>query len=113
MLAPTARDGTPAGGPRKIQPCRIVLDDQFLAEFGWGDPGEYMSLVVSDTGIGMSKEVRARLFEPFFTTKPPGKGTGLGMAMVYGLVKQHGGYVDVRSAPGEGTTVQIYFPITL
>ena len=108
-LVTNARDAMPDGGTLEIQTCRIVLDDRFLAEFGWGDPGEYMSLVVSDTGIGMSKEVRARLFEPFFTTKPPGKGTGLGMAMVYGLVKQQGGFVHITSEEGHGTTVRLLF----
>jgi PAS domain S-box-containing protein len=112
-MATNSRDAMPKGGLLRIETRRGWLDEHHKTTRGWGEPGEYVCLGVSDTGEGMDERALEKIFEPFFTTKPPGKGTGLGMAMVYGLVKQHGGYVDVRSAPGEGTTVQIYFPITL
>ena len=108
-LVTNARDAMPSGGALEITTCRIVLDERFVLEHGWGEPGEYVSLVVSDSGAGMTKEVQDRLFEPFFTTKPPGKGTGLGMAMVYGLVKQQGGFVHVTSQAGRGTKVRLLF----
>jgi len=93
-----------------VVPGRLSRD-QFDAR-GWGDPGQYVRMSVSDTGIGMSETSRKQVFEPFYTTKEPGEGIGLGMAMVYGLTKQHRGYVDVESAPGRGTTVHVYFPVT-
>ncbi len=89
---------------------RTFLDEGYRATHPWVDAGEYICLTCTDTGTGMDEETKERVFEPFFTTKPPGEGTGLGMAMIYGLVKQHGGYVHVYSEPGEGTTVNVYFP---
>ena len=108
-LVTNARDAMPSGGVLEIGTRRIPLDGRFVAEHGWGEPGDYVTLVVSDTGTGMSVEVQDRLFEPFFTTKPPGRGTGLGMAMVYGLVKQQGGFVYVTSQEGKGTVVRLLF----
>ncbi|UCF40167.1 MAG: PAS domain S-box protein [Gemmatimonadota bacterium] len=109
-LATNSRDAMPDGGILRIETSRTWLDEGYRATHPWVDPGEYICLTCTDTGMGMDEETRERVFEPFFTTKPPGEGTGLGMAMIYGLVKQHGGYVHVYSDPGEGTTVNVYFP---
>jgi CheY-like chemotaxis protein len=100
----------PGGGAFRVRLHRAWLDEEHRRTRGWGSAGEYVVLAVSDTGCGMSPEVRARVFDPFFTTKEIGKGTGLGMAMIHGLVKQHNGYIDVESAPGLGTTVRLFFP---
>jgi len=109
-LATNARDAMPEGGTLTVDVSPARLDERHRAIHGWGDPGDYVCLSVRDRGCGMNEETRARVFEPFFTTKQPGEGTGLGMAMVYGLVKQHRGFADVESTPGQGTTVRIYFP---
>ncbi|MDX1567243.1 MAG: ATP-binding protein [Longimicrobiales bacterium] len=111
-LVTNARDAMDPTGTLEIVVAPGTLSrDQFHAR-GWGDPGRYVRLSVSDTGIGMSEASLNQVFEPFFTTKEPGEGIGLGMAMVYGLMKQHRGYVDVESVPGHGTTVHLYFPVT-
>ncbi len=110
-LVTNARDAMPSGGVLAITIAEAVIDETYLSSHGWGDPGAYVRLSVTDTGIGMDEATLAHVFEPFFTTKPPGIGTGLGMAMVYGLVKQQRGFVDVRSRPGEGTTVEVYLPV--
>jgi two-component system, cell cycle sensor histidine kinase and response regulator CckA len=109
-LATNARDAMPDGGTLRLSVRRAWLDEEHRQTRGWGTPGEYIVIAVSDTGCGMSKSVQARAFEPFFTTKEVGKGTGLGMAMVYGLVTQHRGYADLYSEEGRGTTVRLYFP---
>jgi CheY-like chemotaxis protein len=109
-LVTNARDAVPNGGTLLVQVRRAALDESYCQARGWGKAGEYVAIEVSDTGVGMDQETRQRIFEPFFTTKPVGKGTGLGMAMVYGLVKQHYGYVDVYSQLGRGTTVRVFLP---
>jgi PAS domain S-box-containing protein len=109
-LATNGRDAMPEGGTLRLAVYRAWLDQEHRRTHGWGTPGEYIVIAVSDTGCGMSPETRGRVFEPFFTTKEVGKGTGLGMAMVYGLVKQHNGYIGVYSEPGHGTTFRLYFP---
>jgi PAS domain S-box-containing protein len=109
-LATNSRDAMPNGGGFRIRLYRSWLDEEHRRTRGWGTSGEYIVLAVSDCGSGMTPEVRARVFDPFFTTKEVGKGTGLGMAMIYGLVKQHNGYIDLESEPGEGTTVRLFFP---
>jgi len=111
-LATNARDGMPDGGTLVLTLTPATMDDGFLRSRGWGRRGNYAALRVRDTGVGMPADVQRRLFEPFFTTKPVGQGTGLGMPMVYGLMKQHEGFVDVESTPGAGTTVTLYFPAT-
>ncbi len=109
-LGTNARDAMPDGGALRIRVYRAWLDEDHSRTRGWGSAGEYVVVTVSDTGCGMKPTVRARAFEPFFTTKEVGKGTGLGMAMVYGLITQHKGYTDLDSEEGRGTTVRLYFP---
>ena len=109
-LVTNARDAMPRGGKITIEVGRKALDAEQVRVHGWGTPGEYVTLSVSDTGCGMDAATQARMFEPFFTTKPVGQGTGLGMPMVYGLVKDHGGFLQVHSDAGHGTTIRLYFP---
>jgi len=111
-LVTNARDAMPHGGLLKVSVRRRKLDRAHRGRKGWGDAGEYVCLSVRDTGEGMDPETLGRVFEPFFTAKEPGEGVGLGMAMVYGLMKQHRGFVDVESSPGEGTMVHVFFPLT-
>lgn len=106
-LVTNARDAIAGSGVIRIHAAAAVLDEPAPA---WLPAGAYVRLSVTDDGVGMDAATRARVFEPFFTTKAPGAGTGLGLSMVYGLAKQQGGFVDVQSAPGQGTNVSLFFP---
>jgi len=110
-LAVNARDAMPRGGTLRIETSEVSLSDAEAECYPYHvAPGTYLRLTVSDTGVGMTQEILARVFEPFFTTKGPGKGTGLGLSTVYGIVKQSGGYIWASSEPGQGSTFRVYLP---
>jgi two-component system cell cycle sensor histidine kinase/response regulator CckA len=109
-LGVNARDAMPEGGRLRLETANRVLDERYCRTHPEARPGEFVALTVADTGAGMDEATRARIFDPFFTTKPVGKGTGLGLAMVYGIVKQHEGWITVDTAPGQGTSVTVFLP---
>ncbi|WP_224959519.1 PAS domain S-box protein [Geomonas subterranea] len=110
-LATNARDAMAKGGTLTLETEVVEVEDPMETQFGHTEPGRYACIIMADSGSGMDEETRNRIFEPFFTTKEVGKGTGLGMAIVYGIVKQHGGFINVYSEPGRGTTFRIYLPL--
>jgi len=111
-LVTNARDAMPRGGSLTITTSPFTIDDEFIRTRGFGKKGQYACISVADTGKGIAANIRAKIFEPFFTTKEVGKGTGLGLSLVYGIVKQHNGFIEVNSKINIGTTFHIYLPLT-
>jgi signal transduction histidine kinase/ActR/RegA family two-component response regulator len=110
-LAVNARDAMPGGGRLRLETSEVELSGRYLEPYPWTKPGSYVVVTVIDDGCGMSAPVLERVFEPFFTTKAPGEGTGLGLAVAYGVVRQHGGFVHAKSEIGVGTTMRVYLPV--
>jgi PAS domain S-box-containing protein len=111
-LATNARDAMPDGGRLTIRTERTEIDDEYIQTHGFGEPGPFAMITMTDDGVGMDEETKEKIFEPFFSTKDIGRGTGLGLSTIYGIIKQHQGYVVVSSEPGKGASFEIYLPLT-
>lgn len=111
-LCINARDAMPHGGRIIIRTQRVAVEEDYLEKHPWAVPGQYVCISISDSGVGIPADIIDKIFDPFFTTKDHGKGTGLGLATVYGIVKQHGGMINVYSEVGKGTTFKVYFPVS-
>lgn len=109
-IAINARDAMPQGGKLTLETCNVVFNGKSVGKISEIKPGDYVMLAITDTGVGMTPDIKARVFEPFFSTKDVGKGTGLGLATCYGIIKQSGGHINVYSEPDRGTTFKIYLP---
>jgi len=110
-IARNAYDAMPNGGVLTIEIDRYTIDKKFILEYGYGRPGKYARITFKDTGIGMDEKTMERIFDPFYTNKEEGKGTGLGLSVSYGIIKDHKGFITVKSRPGEGAEFQIFLPI--
>jgi PAS domain S-box-containing protein len=111
-LTSNARDAMPEGGTITLGSDVVEIDEEFIKAHGYGSPGRYCLISVTDTGVGMDEHARAQVFEPFFTTKEVGKGTGLGLSVAYGIIRQHKGYINLYSELGRGTVMKIYLPVS-
>jgi signal transduction histidine kinase len=110
-LAANAKDAMPQGGVLTMETGTVTIDKRFVRAKGYGEPGRYVLVSVSDSGVGMDETTKARVFEPFFTTKDAGKGTGFGLSTVYDIVRQNNGYITVESKPQQGTAFLICLPL--
>jgi two-component system, cell cycle sensor histidine kinase and response regulator CckA len=109
-ISTNARDAMPNGGTHTMETKLLTLDTEFIDEHGYGRPGAYAFFSISDTGTGMDDTIKEKIFDPFFTTKDIGQGTGLGLSIVYGIIKQHNGFITAQSKKDHGTTFNLYFP---